>query len=140
MARKIVCILMCLVMATTVIPSPVIAAQQWVQNSSDGSTVITPFWTNTALARANISSSNTTVKPSAYIKAKSSFTDIEGTLYLEEKSGSSWEEVVSWEIGGTGTLTVAKSYKGVAGNTYRARVEVYVGGEYVECVSAECIA
>ena len=140
MNRKIAGILLSLVMATTMMPLSAMAAQQAVPNSIDSGGIITPFWTNTALARANISSSNRTVKPSVYIKAKSSSTDIEGTLYLEEKSGGSWEEVDSWEISGTGTLTVAKSYMGSAGTTYRARAEISVGGEYVECVSASCKA
>jgi len=138
MNRKIAGILLSLVMATTMMPLSAMAAQQPVPNSVGSGGIITPFWTNTALARANISVSGSTVKPSAYIKAKSSSTNIEGTLYLEEKSGGSWEEISSWEISGTGTLTVAKSYMGSAGTTYRARAEVSVGGEYVECVSASC--
>lgn len=138
MNRKIAGILMSLVMATAVMPIPAMAAQQSAPNSVGSGGIITPFWTNTALARANISVSGSTVKPSAYIKAKNSSTDIEGILYLEEKSGGGWEEVDSWEISGTGTLTVAKSYRGSAGTTYRARAEASVGGEYVECVSASC--
>ena len=112
------------------------AAQQPVQNVS-GMGVITPFWTDTALARANISVSGSTVKPSVSITAKKTSTEIEGTLYLEEKSGGSWEEVASWDISGTGYVNAAKSYKGAAGVTYRARAEVSVGGEYVGCVSVE---
>ena len=129
---------MSLVVATTVMPLPAMAAQQSEPNSVGSGGIITPFWTNTALARANISVSGSTVKPSAYIVAQKTTTEIEGTLYLEEKSGGSWEEVASWDISGTGYLNAAKSYRGSSGTTYRARAEVSVGGEYVECVSASC--
>lgn len=111
------------------------AAQQPVQNVS-GMGIITPYWTDTALARANISVSGSTIKPSVYVTAKKTSTEIEGTLYLEEKSGGSWEEVASWDISGTGYINAAKSYRGATGVTYRARAEVSVGGEYVKCTSA----
>jgi len=140
MNRKITGVLMSLVMATAVMPIPAMAAQQSAPNSVGSGGIITPFWTNTALARANISVSGSTVKPSAYIVAQKTTTEIEGTLYLEEKSGGSWEEVASWDISGTGYLNAAKSYRGSSGTTYRARAEVSVGGEYVECVSASCEA
>jgi len=106
----------------------------------DTEVVITPFWINTDVARATISVSNLVLKPSAYIKAKSTSTVITGTLYLERESGSSWITVKSWSISGTGTLTVSKSYTGTSGVTYRARVAVSVGGESVGCTSSEVMA
>lgn len=114
---------------------PALAAQPQRPISTNGNIIITPFWTNTASAQAEISASGQTLKPSAYISAKSTSTKISGTLYLEKKSGSSWQTVTSWSISGTGSVAVAKSYQGTAGTTYRARAAVSVGGEYVECVS-----
>lgn len=129
-----------LVMVMTMMVTPALAAQPKGVISSGSGMIITPFWTNTASAQANISSSNQILKPSTYISAKSSSTKISGTLYLEKKSGSSWQSVTSWSISGTGSITASKSYTGKAGTIYRARVVVSVGGENVECTSAECSA
>lgn len=124
-----------LLIALVLMTPPVLAAQP---QKNFGEEIITPFWTNTASAQANISASNLTLKPSVYILAYKSSTSITGTLYLEKKSGSSWVNVTSWSISGKGSLTASKSYTGVAGTTYRARVVVSVGGESVECASASC--
>ena len=129
-----------LVIAISLMSTPVLAVQPQATVLSGSSTIITPFWTNTASAQANISSSNRTLKPSTYISAKSTSTKISGTLYLEKKSGSSWQNVTSWSISGTGSIAVSKSYTGTSGTIYRARVVASVGGESVECTSAECKA
>lgn len=139
-AKKMSMLVFSLVLAVSMMASPVLAVQPEAAVSSDTNVIITPFWTNTASAQANISCSSQTLKPSTYILATKSSTYISGTLYLEKKSGSSWQTETSWSISGTGSLTASKSYKGTAGTTYRARVAVSVGGEYVECVSAECKA
>lgn len=126
-----------LVIAISLMSTPALAAQPQATVLCDSRTIITPFWTNTASAQANISSSNQTLKPSTYISAKSSTTKISGTLYLEKKSGSSWQNVTSWSISGTGSIAASKSYTGTSGTIYRARAVVSVGGESVECTSAE---
>jgi hypothetical protein len=126
-----------LVMLLSIMATPVLAVQPKDVVSFNTSTIITPFWENTASAQANISSSNQTLKPSTYILAKNPSTSISGTLYLERKSGSNWQHVTSWPISGTGSLTASKLYGGTAGTTYRARVVVSVGGERVECTSSE---
>ena len=130
-------VVLSLLIALFAMANPVFAIQARA-NVSPENEIITPFWTNTASAQANISASNLTLKPSVYILAYNSSTSITGTLYLEKKSGSSWVNVTSWSISGKGSLTASKSYTGVAGTTYRARVVVSVGGESVECASASC--
>lgn len=97
---------------------------------------ITPYWINTKVAKADISASGSTVKPSATFVAKDASADIDGTLYLEMKSGGGWTEVDSWSISGTGTLSTTKSYTGAASGTYRSRAVVTVGSEEIEVVSA----
>jgi hypothetical protein len=85
-----------LVMLLSIMATPVLAVQPKDVVSFNTSTIITPFWENTASAQANISSSNQTLKPSTYILAKNPSTSISGTLYLERKSGSNWQHVTSW--------------------------------------------
>lgn len=59
------------------IPAAAVSPTRMEQNNVG---IITIFWTNTSAARANISVSGRTVKPSVYIKAQKSSADIEGTL------------------------------------------------------------
>lgn len=130
--KKSLMVALSLLIALVLMTTPVLAAQP---QKNFGEEIITPFWTNTASAQANLSTSNLTLKPSVYILAYNTSTSITGTLYLEKKSGTSWVTVTSWSISGTGSLTASKSYTGVAGTTYRARAAVSVGGESVECTS-----
>jgi len=134
--QKAVSLVIFLAMAMLFFASPAQAIPLREAPISCADVVITPLWVNTDVARATISVSNLVLKPSAYIKAKSTSTGISGTLYLERKSGSNWITVKSWSISGTGTLTVSKSYTGTSGVTYRARVAVSVGGESIGCTSS----
>lgn len=120
-------------MTTTAIAAQPPNARLAVNTLQDG---VTPYWLNVDIARATISASGSTVKPSASFRAKSSTADIDGTLYLEMKSGGSWTEVDSWSISGTGKLSVSKSYTGAASGTYRSRAVVTVDSEEIEVVSA----
>ena len=129
-----------LVLVMSIMCTPALAAQPSDTGLSGGDIIITPYWTKTNAAQATISVSDRVLKPSAYVSAKSTSTEITGTLYLEKKSGSSWSVVTSWDVSGTGILLASKSYTGTSGTVYRSRLVVSVGGEYVECASSECEA
>lgn len=130
--KKTGALILAAVMAVCAMSTTALAAQP----PNVGQQEITPYWLNADTARATITASGSTVKPGAIFQAKDSTVDIDGTLYLEVKSGGSWEEVDSWSIGGTGSLSVIKSYTGAASGTYRSRAVVTVGTEEIEVVSA----
>lgn len=100
--------------------------------------IITPYWTNISDVFPYISATGTTLYPEVYIEAKSSSSPITGTMYLEKYSSGRWTNVTSWNIKGTGSVTLSKSYIGTSGVTYRTRVVVTVNGETVNIASEGC--
>lgn len=137
-SKKVSAMALTLVMAISMMSTPAWAAYPPSNVSPENGIIVSPFWENTSSAYAQISASGKTITVGARIQAKATSTAISGTLYLEKKSGSSWQTVTSWSISGTGTLNASKTYTGVAGTTYRSRAVVSVGGENVECMSSEC--
>lgn len=114
--KKFLCILAAILLTTKVTPMLVLAAP----GSNATTQTISLRWANIASAEAGISASGTTVKPSVAVTATNSSYKISGTLYLEKQSGSSWINVTSWPVSGTGTLRMSKSYTGTTGITYRS--------------------
>ena len=100
--------------------------------------IITPYWTNINEVSPYISATGTTLYPEVYIGAKSSSSSITGTMYLEKYSSGRWTNVTSWNIKGSGSVTLSKTYTGTSGVTYRTRVVVTVNGETVNIASEGC--
>lgn len=100
--------------------------------------IITPYWTNINDVSPYISATGTTLFPEVYIGAKSSSSPVTGTMYLEKYSSGRWTNVTSWNIKGTGSVTLSKTYTGTSGVTYRTRVVVTVNGETVNIASEGC--
>lgn len=100
--------------------------------------IITPLWINVSDVLPDISAVGNTLYPEVYIKAKSSSGSISGTMYLEKYSSGRWTSVASWNLKGTGNVSLSKSYVGTSGVNYRTRVVVTVDGETVTATSGSC--
>ncbi len=74
---------------------------------------IQPLWEQTSLANVNISNKKNLISVSTSVKAKESSAKISGELLLCENDGNGWTIIDSWNISGTGRVTVGKKYKGV---------------------------
>lgn len=99
--------------------------------------VLAPKWDSTNIVVPAISHSGRKITLSLLIVPKSNTTQSQGTLYLEKKNGSMWEEVKSWPVSGTGTIHMTKTYRGKAGHTYRTRVIVTTGLDYIDVASSD---
>ena len=129
------------IVATFTLASALVLPMQGLALTMDvpniqSSGIVTPFWANVSDITAKISKSGKTLYSKANINAKSSSAKITGTIYLEKYSGSSWTNVTSWSISGTGNLSVEKNYTGTTGTQYRTRVVATVDGEQVSATSS----
>ena len=100
--------------------------------------IITPMWDNISGISPSISAEGTMLYPEVYIKAKSLFGSISGTMYLEKYSFGRWASVTSWSLKGTGSVFLSKCYRGTSGVKYRTRVVVTVDGETAVATSGSC--
>lgn len=98
---------------------------------------LAPKWDSTNVVVPAISHSGRKITLSLLIVPKSNTTQSQGTLYLEKKNDSTWEEVQSWPVSGTGTIHMTKTYSGKTGYTYRTRVIVTTGLDYTDATSSE---
>lgn len=137
-------VLTAVIMSTLSLPafaqSPLPERSENSTYATDNGIVISPFFTETSSAVANISKSGSNVIPEIIVKALKTTTKISGTLYLEKLESGSWKPVTSWSVSGTGTLSTYKTYPGTSGVTYRSRIVVTVGSEKIERSSSSCKA
>ena len=118
------------------LPVEVVGSPLIPLNPPAGIIEIAPFWQNVSSAQVSISASGRTLRPGLAIVATNSNQRITGTLFLERRSGSTWVNVTSWSVSGTGRLMENKSYTGTTGVTYRARIVVTVGSDRIERTSS----
>lgn len=92
-------------------------------------------WANVKSANAGISASGKTITTTLSVQCIDSNMKIDGTLYLEKKTGNSWSSVTSWTVSATGLLRTSKTLAGIPGTTYRARFDIVAGKERVQGTS-----
>ena len=129
--KKIMSLFLSLILVFGMMSIPILAASKPLEGEA------VPYWQNIATMKAKCSISQNNVKISANVSSTKVGASIDGTLYLEEKNGNTWNEVTSWSFQGTDIVSLQKTYPYSNGKTYRSKVEVYVDGEYAVSYSSQ---
>ena len=94
---------------------------------------------NISSINCSISSKSGKVNPSVLVRGKKSY-DMNVTLILQEKNGTSWTNVTKWTAHSYGTrMEINKSMNCTKGITYRAVCNVKVNNEVVQKSSGSVI-
>lgn len=83
----------------------------------------------------SISTSNATLYPEVYVKAKNSSAQITDRMYLQKYTGGQWVSLSTWNFSGTGSAFISKTYNGVSGAYYRTKTSVTISNEQEEAIS-----
>lgn len=88
---------------------------------------IQPYWTNVSSITCTLTFYATEAECVAKVKCNSGTTQINSTLILERKVGSSWQYVTSWDKDVSGqSVSYGELYDCISGSDYRIIVEADV--------------
>ncbi len=93
--------------------------------------VIETNFVDTHLISFGINHDGTEIRVSALFDPMEQTTSITGSFILEKKYNGSWYTVKTWSISEKGTSSVAKTYQGTAGSTYRFTIDISCGRDDV---------
>ncbi len=83
----------------------------------------------------SISNSSTMLSVKITIIPRVSSTRTSGNVYIEQNRNGRWSSVKSLSISQTGTVSTTKTYTGVSGSKYRAKLVVNVGDDFITLTS-----
>lgn len=139
LGKKILTLSAIALLVSGIVTKAIYAEERTEQPLTDGNhQVVAPMWSNISIISPDISSNGGILYPEVYVEAKSFSGLISGKMYLERYDTGRWLGVTSWNINGTGSVFLSKSYIGFSGVAYRTRVSVNVDGEIAEAVSGSC--
>ena len=137
MKKKIITLALVLILLLTANALPASAAGHTQDGlpQSLSERVVGTRWESTNLVSPSISISGRRITAAVVIIPKSQATSSVGTLYLEKRSANGWTPVNSWSINAVGTVSMSKTHLGTPGCTYRTRVVVTTGQDFIDMAS-----
>lgn len=111
-------------------------SEEKLESLSEITWEVVPYWNHINRITTDLSAKGTTLYPYTYIKAIKTSGKISGKMDLERMFSGGWSSVSSWNINGTGSVLLSKSYLGISGGKYRVKVSVTVNGERVTRITA----
>ncbi len=106
---------------------PTVHAQETSYEESD---IINPY-TDTSWVSVSIKHSGTKITSTTLVSPYSKYTSVEGVMYVEKFSNGMWNTMKSWRIDKVGTVAMSGTYVGSAGSTYRTKIVINVGSDYI---------